>query len=77
MKEPIISLEGEVRNKFPNQEISILQDEKRRKGEYKGWTRLQISCSGDLPSAQIATIMQERIQSTRDAHSRKIDGKVD
>lgn len=66
MKEPILSLEDKIREKFPDQKVTILQDEKKRKGDYKGWTRLQISCNGDLPPKEIASTMVILIQETRE-----------
>jgi hypothetical protein len=66
MKEPILSLEKKIHEKFPDNTVTVLQDTKKRKGEYIGWTRLQVSCNGDLPPNEIASMMPLLIQETKD-----------
>jgi hypothetical protein len=66
IKEPILSLEKRIHEIFPDKKITVLQENKNHKGEYKGWTRLQISCNGDLPPHEIAEVMLTLIHETKE-----------
>lgn len=65
MKEPILSLKKHIHELFPNNPINVLGDNKSSKGEYKGWTRLQVSVNGDQSPNDIASIMCILINRTR------------
>jgi hypothetical protein len=66
MKEPIVSLEKRIRERFPDKMVTVLGDSPHKKGNYKGWARLQISCYGDQPPHEIATVMKILIEETKE-----------
>jgi hypothetical protein len=66
MKEQILFLERTIREIFSGHLVIVLQDEKKRRGDYKGWVRLQISCNADLPPKEIASTMAILIQETKE-----------